>query len=184
MKTYQQKCICTASRVAQTVKNLPAMRKTWVRSLVWEDPLEKEWLSTPVFLPGEFHGQRSLAGPSTSGRKESGHDWATFTFTSKIAKKGIIYTSKKLAKYFSIERKRQNTNIILLMPWITPATRGKEVNDRAECFLYSSWIHWEQTTLPLNTTINCAAVTELYTLIKQHPIYNTMPTILLVDWLI
>ena len=30
-----------ASLVAQTVKNLPAMRKTWVRSLGWEDPLEK-----------------------------------------------------------------------------------------------------------------------------------------------
>ena len=31
-----------ASLVAQPVKNLPAMRETWVRSLGWEDPLEKE----------------------------------------------------------------------------------------------------------------------------------------------
>ena len=30
-----------ASLVAQLVKNLPAMRETWVRSLGWEDPLEK-----------------------------------------------------------------------------------------------------------------------------------------------
>ena len=30
-----------ASLVAQLVKNLPAMRETWVRSLSWEDPLEK-----------------------------------------------------------------------------------------------------------------------------------------------
>ena len=30
-----------------------------VPSLVWEDPLEKEWQPTPVFLPGESHGQRS-----------------------------------------------------------------------------------------------------------------------------
>ena len=30
-----------ASLVAQTVKNLPAMQKTWVQSLGWEDPLEK-----------------------------------------------------------------------------------------------------------------------------------------------
>ena len=29
------------SLVAQLVKNLPAMRETWVRSLHWEDPLEK-----------------------------------------------------------------------------------------------------------------------------------------------
>ena len=50
--------------VAQTVKNLPAMQETTVRSLGWEDPLEKGWLlPTPVFLPGEFHGQRSLGLP-------------------------------------------------------------------------------------------------------------------------
>jgi len=30
-----------ASLVAQTVKNLPAMRETWVRSLGWEDPLQE-----------------------------------------------------------------------------------------------------------------------------------------------
>ena len=39
--------------------------------LGWEDPLEKEWLPTPVFLPGEFHGQRSLANYSPWGHKES-----------------------------------------------------------------------------------------------------------------
>ena len=31
-----------ASLVAQAVKFLPAMRETWVQSLDWEDPLEKE----------------------------------------------------------------------------------------------------------------------------------------------
>ena len=35
--------------------NQPAMLETWVRSLGWEDPLEREWLPTPVFWPGEFH---------------------------------------------------------------------------------------------------------------------------------
>ena len=60
-----------ASLVAQTRKNLPAVQKTQVRSLGWEDPLEKEWLPTPVFLPGESHGQRSLEGYSPWGRKGS-----------------------------------------------------------------------------------------------------------------
>ena len=36
-----------ASMVAQLVKNLPAVWDTWVRSLGWKDPLEKEWLPTP-----------------------------------------------------------------------------------------------------------------------------------------
>ena len=34
---------------------------SWVESLGWEDP-RREWLSTPVFLPGQFHGERSLGG--------------------------------------------------------------------------------------------------------------------------
>ena len=37
-----------ASLVAQLVKNPPAMSETWVRSLGWEDPLEKEMLPIPL----------------------------------------------------------------------------------------------------------------------------------------
>ena len=48
------------SLVAQMVKSSAAMRETQVRSLGWEDPLEKGMATTPVFLPGESHGQRSL----------------------------------------------------------------------------------------------------------------------------
>ena len=40
-----------ASLVAQSVKNLPAVQETWVRSLGWEDPLEKGTTPTPVFWP-------------------------------------------------------------------------------------------------------------------------------------
>jgi len=56
--------------LAQLVKNLPALQETQIQSLGWEDPLDKEWLPTPVFLPGESHGQRSLAGYSPWGCKE------------------------------------------------------------------------------------------------------------------
>ena len=51
------------------VKNPPAnagMQETQVRSLGWEDPLEKEMQPTLVFLPGKTHGQRSLVGYSQS----------------------------------------------------------------------------------------------------------------------
>ena len=47
------------------------MQETWVWSLGQEGPLEKEWQSTPVFLPGKSHGWRSLIGYSPWGRKES-----------------------------------------------------------------------------------------------------------------
>ena len=52
------------------VKNLPAMQEMQIQSLGWEDPLEKG-IPTPVFLPEEFHGQRSLMGYSPWGLKES-----------------------------------------------------------------------------------------------------------------
>ena len=38
----------------------------WVRKITWR----RAWLPTPVFLPGEFHGQRSLADYSPRGPKE------------------------------------------------------------------------------------------------------------------
>ena len=54
--------------VAQIVKTLLVMQETWVQSLSWEDPLEKGMgLPTPVFLPREFHGQRSLAACHAQG---------------------------------------------------------------------------------------------------------------------
>ena len=43
------------------VKSLPAMQETWVQSLGQEDPLEEGMATILVFLPGESHGQRSLA---------------------------------------------------------------------------------------------------------------------------
>ena len=52
------------------VKEPPVMWETWVESLGCEDPLEKGMATTPVFWPGEFHGQRSLTGYSPRGHKE------------------------------------------------------------------------------------------------------------------
>ena len=62
------------------VKNPPAMQETlfdlWVGKISWR----REWLPTPVFWSGEFHGQRSLAGYSPWGCKELDMTEATFTF--------------------------------------------------------------------------------------------------------
>ena len=44
-------------------------------------PWRRKWLSTPIFLPGEFHGQRSLVGYSPWNCRVR-HDWATNTFSS------------------------------------------------------------------------------------------------------
>ena len=55
--------------MAQRVKRLPAIQETWVRSLVQEDPLEKEMATYPSILA--WHGWRSLVGYSPQGRKKS-----------------------------------------------------------------------------------------------------------------
>ena len=62
----------TASLVAQTVKNLPAMWENWVKSLGWEDPLERGHGNPLQYSCLENpHEQRSLVGHSPQGWKES-----------------------------------------------------------------------------------------------------------------
>ena len=56
-----KKIVWWASLVAQRLKRLPAMQET---------PWRRKWQPTPVFLPGESHGRRSLVGYSPRGRKE------------------------------------------------------------------------------------------------------------------
>ena len=73
--------------IAQLIQNLPAgvdpgMQETWVQFLSLEDPLEKEMATSPVFLPGNSHGQRSLVGYSPRG----GKSW-TWLRTSLVAHK-------------------------------------------------------------------------------------------------
>ena len=69
-----------ASLVAQMIKNLPALKgpgfDPWVGKISWR----REWIPTPVFLPGESHGQRSLVDCSSWGCKESDvTEWLTHT---------------------------------------------------------------------------------------------------------
>ena len=53
------------------VKKLPEAQETQIRSQVGKIPWRRAWQPTPVFLPGEFHGQRRLVGYSPQGHKES-----------------------------------------------------------------------------------------------------------------
>ena len=74
-----------ASLVTQMVKNLCVQGRRpgfdpWVKKITWR----REWLPTPVFLPGEFHGQRRLASHSPWGCKESDTTkWLTLSLQFK-----------------------------------------------------------------------------------------------------
>ena len=52
------------------LKNLPAMRETWVRSLGHEDPLEEGMATHSSILAWRIHGQMSLVGYRPWGHKE------------------------------------------------------------------------------------------------------------------
>ena len=58
------------SLVAQRINCLPTMQETQVRSLGWENSLEKEMATHSSILAWRIHGQRSLAVYSSRGRKE------------------------------------------------------------------------------------------------------------------
>ena len=68
-----------ASLVIQMVKSSPAMQETRFNPWVEKIPWRRKWLSTPVFLPGEFHGQKSL-----EGSQRVGHDWSDLARTHLI----------------------------------------------------------------------------------------------------
>ena len=93
-----------ASLVAQLVKNLPAMRETWV----WipglgrspgEDPWVRKipWLPTPVFWPGEFHGLYSPWGRKESDTTER-FSTLIFTYLHKDYKR--LHCSQTTVRFF------------------------------------------------------------------------------------
>ena len=56
-------------------------QEMWVQSLGQEDPLEEGMATHSSILPGESHGQRSLAGYSPWGHKESDTTERLSTYT-------------------------------------------------------------------------------------------------------
>ena len=54
---YEAYILIGTSLLAQRVKHLPTMRETWVRSLGWEDPLEKEMATNSSILAGKSRGE-------------------------------------------------------------------------------------------------------------------------------
>ena len=66
-----------ASLVAQRLKHLPAMRETWVRSLGWEDPLEKEMATHSSTLAWRIPWREEPGRLQSMGSQRVGHDWVT-----------------------------------------------------------------------------------------------------------
>ena len=63
--------------MAQIVENLPAMRKTWVPFLDWEEPLEKGMATHSSILAWRIPWTEEPGGLESMGLQRVGHNWAT-----------------------------------------------------------------------------------------------------------
>ena len=63
-----------ASPVAQSLKNLPAVQETWVRSLGWEEPLEKEMATYSSILAWKISWTEEPGGLQSMGSQRARHD--------------------------------------------------------------------------------------------------------------
>ena len=71
-----------ASLVAQRLKPTPAMRDTWVRSLGWEDPLEKEMATHSSILAWRIQWMEEPGGLQSIGSQRVGYNWVTLVSLS------------------------------------------------------------------------------------------------------
>ena len=90
--------------------NLPTMQETWFDPWVGKIPWRRKWPSTPVFLTGEFHGQRSLTGYS---------DWVTDIFLDYVYMYICMYIHIWLSVQSSPVQSLSRVQLFVT-PWLAP----------------------------------------------------------------
>ena len=80
-----------ASLVAQLVKNLPAMQETWVRSLGWEDPLEKGIATHSIILAWRIPWTEEPGGLQSTGSQKSQTGLSDFPFHFAVVRSPRFY---------------------------------------------------------------------------------------------
>ena len=77
MRIYNNIVVHMGFLDGSVVKNPPAMQETWVRSLGWEDPLEKEMAAHSSILACKILWAEETGGLKSLGYKRIGHNLAT-----------------------------------------------------------------------------------------------------------
>ena len=118
-----------ASQMVLVVKNPPVNAgdikdsfNPWVRKIPWR----RAWQPTPVFLPGEPHGQRSLAGYQSIGSQRVGHDWSNLAHSThtnnKVSERGNFKripfkNASKRIKYLGINLTKDLKDLKIIKHW-------------------------------------------------------------------
>ena len=113
-----------ASFVAQLVKNLPAMRETWVWSLGWEDPRRRKRLPTPVFWLGEFRGLFSSWDHKESDKRNMAQPWPQELTSPPTL--GLFVKRKQNRTFFSLNIRKDPHNEISAKTWVSFYLRCQE----------------------------------------------------------
>ena len=93
------------SLMAQTVKHLPTMWETWVRSLGWEDPLEKEMATHSSILARKIPWTEDPHRLHSMGSQTVGQDWATSLIPSRF-----IHVKAYIKIFFLLRLKHTHTH--------------------------------------------------------------------------
>ena len=80
MKIFFCRAALPGSLVAQMIKNLSSMWETWVRSLDWEDPMEKGMATHSSILAWGIPGTEEPGGLQSMGQQRVRHDGTTNIF--------------------------------------------------------------------------------------------------------
>ena len=90
---YVYVCVCRingSSLLAQTAKNPRAKQETWVRSLGWEDPLEKEMATHSSVLAWRSPWTEEPGRLQSRGSQRVRHDWATRYSTAQTSRQSLV----------------------------------------------------------------------------------------------
>ena len=115
----------------------------WVRKIPWG----REWLPTPVFLPGKFHGQRSLAGYIPWDHKESDiTEWPTLHLVQIELPQERTRASQVAVAVKNLYDSAGDSGLILVgkIPWSrkwqpTPVFLPGKFHERRNQAGYSPW---------------------------------------------
>ena len=154
--TYIISAIPLTSLVAQMVKRLPTMCETWVRSLGWENALEKEMATYSNTLAWQIPWTEEPGRLQLMGSQRVGHDWATSLSSLSFS----ILWQKNYHPHFRdekpkwshmarISQPRSSSAKILMQVWsqrkssfLVPGCLSIWVDDSvSHCFIYSSNIN-------------------------------------------
>ena len=87
-----------ASLVPQMEKNLPAVQETWVQSLGWEDPLEKEMTTHSSILAWKIPWTEDPVRLQSMQLQIVGHEWLNFLSPSVSAHYWLVFSRNQLER--------------------------------------------------------------------------------------